>query len=236
MTFPDNLKRIRKSRQLSQEALAELLDVSRQSVSKWEQGICMPEAQMLLRLSETLEVSLDALMSDAAETGETERRRPARKRRKRWILCVCALLLCAIALPLLRSGDTEPPAPSPTAVPATPAPTATPPIFTTEQDRDLLYELSTDFACAYFAQDVDAVAGFLAADFTGEPKEVCPWAGVDTFTVKGVDAISTERDNGVKLISIEFRNPDYPDSFVYLTAEFAKQSGEWKIRSFYLEG
>ena len=48
MTFPDNLKRIRKSKQLSQEALAERLDVSRQSVSKWEQGICMPEAQMLL--------------------------------------------------------------------------------------------------------------------------------------------------------------------------------------------
>jgi len=59
---------------------------------------------------------------------------------------------------------------------------------------------------------------------------------VDTFTVKGVDAISTERDNGVKIISVEFRNPDYPDSFIYLSVEFAKQAEEWKIRSYYLEG
>ena len=57
MPFQDNLKRVRKSKQLSQEELAELLDVSRQAVSKWEQGICMPEAQMLLRLSEKLEVA-----------------------------------------------------------------------------------------------------------------------------------------------------------------------------------
>ena len=190
---------------------------------------------MLLRLSETLGVSLDALMSDAAETAETEGRRPARKRRKRWILCVCALLLCAIALPLLRSGDTEPPAPSPTAVPATPTPTATPPIFTTEQDRETLYQLAADFAHAYFAQDVDAVAAFLSTDFEGDPKEVCPWSGVDAYTIKGVDAISTEGQDGTKMISIEFRNPDYPDSFIYLTAAFVKQE-EWRIRSFYLEG
>lgn len=167
MTFPDNLKRLRKNKQLSQEALAELLDVSRQSVSKWEQGICMPEAQMLLRLSETLGVSLDALMSDGAETAAAEERRPARKRTKPWILGSCALLLCAIALPLFRSGSTEAPAPSPAAAPATPAPTATPPVFTTEQDREALYQLSADFAHAYFAQDVDAVAAFLSTDFVG---------------------------------------------------------------------
>ena len=35
MPFQDNLKRVRKSKQLSQEELAELLDVSRQAVSKW---------------------------------------------------------------------------------------------------------------------------------------------------------------------------------------------------------
>ena len=39
MSFAENLKQIRKDRQLSQEELAELLDVSRQSVSKWEQGV-----------------------------------------------------------------------------------------------------------------------------------------------------------------------------------------------------
>lgn len=39
MSFANNLKRIRKDRNLSQEELAELLNVSRQAVSKWEQGV-----------------------------------------------------------------------------------------------------------------------------------------------------------------------------------------------------
>ncbi len=39
MSFAENLKQIRKEKNISQEKLAELLDVSRQAVSKWEQGI-----------------------------------------------------------------------------------------------------------------------------------------------------------------------------------------------------
>ena len=38
MSFAENLKQLRKERQLSQEELAEMLDVSRQAVSKWELG------------------------------------------------------------------------------------------------------------------------------------------------------------------------------------------------------
>ena len=39
MSFAENLKQLRKERQLSQEELAEILDVSRQAVSKWETGV-----------------------------------------------------------------------------------------------------------------------------------------------------------------------------------------------------
>jgi len=65
MSFAENLQRIRKERHLSQEELAEMLDVSRQAVSKWEQGEGYPEAEKLLLLSGKLNVSLDSLM----ETG-----------------------------------------------------------------------------------------------------------------------------------------------------------------------
>lgn len=45
MAFADNLKEMRKKKGLSQEELADLLNVSRQAVSKWEQGIGYPEVE-----------------------------------------------------------------------------------------------------------------------------------------------------------------------------------------------
>ena len=63
MSFAENLKQLRKERQLSQEDLAEILEVSRQAVSKWEQGIGYPEVEKLLLLSSKLGVSLDSLMA-----------------------------------------------------------------------------------------------------------------------------------------------------------------------------
>ena len=63
MSFSEKLKQIRKEHHLSQEDLAELLDVSRQAVSKWEQGQGYPEVEKLLLLSSKLNLSLDALMS-----------------------------------------------------------------------------------------------------------------------------------------------------------------------------
>ena len=63
MSFSENLKFLRKEKQLSQEALAEMLDVSRQAISKWEQGIGYPTTEKMLLLSSTLNVSLDSLTS-----------------------------------------------------------------------------------------------------------------------------------------------------------------------------
>ena len=69
MSFSENLKHIRKEHHLSQEELAELLDVSRQAVSKWEQGQGYPEVEKLLLLSMKLNISLDALMSVEMNNG-----------------------------------------------------------------------------------------------------------------------------------------------------------------------
>lgn len=63
MSFSENLKQLRKEHYLSQEELAELLDVSRQAVSKWEQGQGYPEVEKLLLLSSKLDISLDELMA-----------------------------------------------------------------------------------------------------------------------------------------------------------------------------
>ena len=69
MSFAENLQAFRKKNGLTQEDLAELLGVSRQAVSKWEQGDGYPEVEKLLVLAEKLGVSLDALMGREPSEG-----------------------------------------------------------------------------------------------------------------------------------------------------------------------
>ena len=68
MAFSEKLYELRKKRGLSQEELAEALDVSRQAISKWESGRAMPEAGKLLTVSEYFGVSLDELMREDPQT------------------------------------------------------------------------------------------------------------------------------------------------------------------------
>jgi len=62
MTFFENLRTLRNNKRLTQEELAELLDVSRQAVSKWESDNGYPEMDKLIKLSLLFDVSLDNLM------------------------------------------------------------------------------------------------------------------------------------------------------------------------------
>jgi Predicted transcriptional regulators len=73
MSFADNLQLIRKEKQLSQEELAEKIGVSRQVISKWEQGSGYPETEKLLILSKELNVSLDYLMLGETENDMSEK-------------------------------------------------------------------------------------------------------------------------------------------------------------------
>lgn len=68
MNFGSNLKKLRKEKNLTQEALAECLNVSPQTVSKWENGASMPDISLLPLLADYFQVSLDSLlMHDAAQ-------------------------------------------------------------------------------------------------------------------------------------------------------------------------
>ena len=63
MNLSENLKKIRKDNNLSQEALAEKLGVSRQSVSKWESGLAYPEMDKVLQLCEMFNLNIDELLN-----------------------------------------------------------------------------------------------------------------------------------------------------------------------------
>lgn len=64
MTFGEKLTRLRKREGLSQEALAERLGVSRQAVSRWEQGTALPDAAKLLPCAKLFSVNVEWLLDD----------------------------------------------------------------------------------------------------------------------------------------------------------------------------
>ena len=65
MNLSDRIQNLRKAKGLSQEELAEALDVSRQAVSKWESGQSSPDLDKIVQLSEYFEVSTDHLLKGA---------------------------------------------------------------------------------------------------------------------------------------------------------------------------
>lgn len=71
MSIGDKLAKLRKDNNYTQEQLAEILGVSRQSVSKWESDIAYPETDKLIKLSELYNCSIDYLIKDDAENVRT---------------------------------------------------------------------------------------------------------------------------------------------------------------------
>ena len=67
MGFGEKLFKLRKEKGLSQEALAEKLNTTRQAVSKWENGQGFPETEKLIMIGNVFEVSLDYLLKETAE-------------------------------------------------------------------------------------------------------------------------------------------------------------------------
>ncbi len=70
--FKDNLKTIRKEKGFSQEQLAVRLNVVRQTVSKWEKGLSVPDAERLIEIADILNVEVRDLLGKKIEVKESE--------------------------------------------------------------------------------------------------------------------------------------------------------------------
>ena len=64
MILADRIVELRKKKGWSQEELAEMIDVTRQSVSKWESGQSLPDLDKILKLADIFGVSTDYLLKD----------------------------------------------------------------------------------------------------------------------------------------------------------------------------
>ena len=68
----ENIKAIRKSKGLSQQELAVKLNVVRQTVSKWEQGLSVPDSAMLISISQALETPVSTLLGETVNETEAD--------------------------------------------------------------------------------------------------------------------------------------------------------------------
>lgn len=68
----ENIKAIRKSKGLSQEELAIKVNVVRQTISKWEQGLSVPDSDMLIALSEALETPVSTLLGETVHESKAD--------------------------------------------------------------------------------------------------------------------------------------------------------------------
>lgn len=66
----DNIKNLRKRKGWSQEELAVKLNVVRQTISKWEKGLSVPDSEMLIRIAEALDTSVSVLLGEPAKPDE----------------------------------------------------------------------------------------------------------------------------------------------------------------------
>lgn len=108
--FHENLKALRKDRGLSQEELAVRLNVVRQTISKWEKGLSVPDAAMLIRLAEVLDTTVSRRLGADVPEDEADRDRLAeqlarineqlavRNRRGRFILRLVLGILAAFVV------------------------------------------------------------------------------------------------------------------------------------------
>lgn len=107
--FSENLKALRKQKGFSQEELATRLHVARQTISKWEKNISVPDAVILIRLAEILEVSVSELLGEkiedenvtsdvAAQLSRINEQLAIKNRRSRRIWKIIVIILAAIVL------------------------------------------------------------------------------------------------------------------------------------------
>lgn len=72
LNFAENLKQLRKAKEITQEKLADVLGVTGQTISRWELGICYPDLELLPAIANYFAVSIDMLLSNDASAKERD--------------------------------------------------------------------------------------------------------------------------------------------------------------------
>lgn len=105
-----------------------------------------------------------------------------------------------------------------------------------DEDSQKIRTVLDAFAESYFDGDVNAIQKFLTSTYEGKIDIYEGTGTISDLTVKGLSNADEKKiENGRCNVSIEFRDSNYEDMFLYLTFTFVKEQGDWKIQSYGLE-
>ncbi len=105
MKFEQKLINLRKQKSMSQEELAEKLNVTRQTISKWELGQSKPDMDKLLEISKLFDISVEELTSETVSIGKEKVISKPKKQERKWILYVLILvLIVSVSALVVRVG------------------------------------------------------------------------------------------------------------------------------------
>lgn len=105
MKFNDKLAQLRKEKGLSQEELGSRLNVTRQTVSKWELGLSKPDTDKLLEICKILDVDIKEIIDDNTEVSKNENKvtsTPSDLKPRKWLLIVLIIVEIIIAVIFLN--------------------------------------------------------------------------------------------------------------------------------------
>ncbi len=118
----ENIKAIRKSKGLSQEELAVKLNVVRQTISKWEMGLSVPDSDMLISISEALEIPVSTLLGETVVEAKADdlkviseklevinlqlaQRKTARRKILHWLFLSLCMFIVTVSAILIVSNS-----------------------------------------------------------------------------------------------------------------------------------
>lgn len=255
MNMGNTIKELRTKKLMSQEKIAEELGVSRQSVSKWENGLSNPDTANLIALAQLLEVSVDELTDNESnvitgnerEEGNSESRaEEAEKKNVKRFLRFFLLMAGGIILLLLIGNiaikviNRKEPGHNPSVILTDKA--TVNPEEATDTDNNVDYLNSPDsvalqktaqaFAKAYFSRDEEEIKLYIADAESAETYESDIYDNLQYLTLKwNPEDLAAEA-----FIKLQYQfQTDGEDSASYLGLEMMKISEKWKVVTWYLE-
>lgn len=107
--------------------------------------------------------------------------------------------------------------------------------LTLSADAQEIESIAKEFTAAYFGGDIYTIQKYLTVPYEWDIDIYTGTGVISEVNVKGLTDIGEEEIGNIKIISLEYRDSNIEETFLYLTVEFIKQEDGWKIQFYGVE-